>query len=40
MNRMWEIKNQAEKSLDLYIYGEVESDYRNWWTDEIIKSET
>ena len=40
MNRMWEIKNQAEKSLDLYIYGTVESDSRDWWTDEIIKSET
>lgn len=40
MNRMWEIKNQTEKALDLYIYGTVESDHRDWWTDEIIKSET
>ena len=40
MNRMWEIKNQTEKALDLYIYGTVESDRRDWWTDEIIKSET
>ena len=30
MNRMWEIKNQTEKALDLYIYGTVESDRRDW----------
>lgn len=38
---MWEIKQAAEEeALDLYIYGDVESDGYDWWTDEIIHSET
>lgn len=38
---MWEIKQQAEPgTLDLYIYGDVEGDDYDWWTDEIIRSET
>lgn len=40
MKRMWEIKNQAERTLDLYIYGEVEGDYWNFWTGEMVESET
>lgn len=40
MKRMWEIKQQTEETLDLYIYGEVEPDGYDWWTDEVIRSET
>ena len=38
--QMWEIKQQAENSLDLYIYGDVEGDSYDWWKDEVIRSET
>lgn len=38
---MWEIKQQATPGvLDLYIYGDVEGDGYDWWTDEVIESET
>ncbi|MDD3393790.1 MAG: Clp protease ClpP [Anaerotignum sp.] len=37
---MWEIKQAIEGTLDLYIYGDVEGDSYDWWTDEIIRSET
>ena len=38
---MWEIKQQTEpNTLDLYIYGDVEGDGYDWWTDEVIRSET
>lgn len=38
---MWEIKQAAsENTLDLFIYGDVEGDSYNWWTDEVIRSET
>ena len=38
---MWELKQAAEPSvLDLYIYGDVEGDGYDWWTDEVIRSET
>ena len=38
---MWEIRQQTDPSaLDLYIYGDVESDGYDWWTDEVIRSET
>lgn len=41
MERMWEIKQSATPgTLDLYIYGDVKSDGRDWWTGQIIKSET
>ena len=40
MRRMWEIKNQTETTLDLYIYGEVKGDSYDWWNDEVIESET
>ena len=41
MERMWEIKQSATPGLlDLYIYGDVKSDSHDWWTDQIIKSET
>ena len=40
--RMWELKQRAEdaKTLELYIYGDVEGDSYDWWTDETIQSET
>lgn len=38
---MWELKQAATRgTLELYIYGDVEGDGRNWWTDEVIRSET
>lgn len=38
---MWEIKQAAQGNvLELYIYGDVEGDSYDWWTDEIIRSET
>lgn len=38
---MWELKQAATPgALELYIYGDVEGDGRNWWTDEVIRSET
>lgn len=41
MERMWELKQAATpNTLDLYIYGDVKSDYRHPWTDELIRSET
>lgn len=40
--RMWELKQRAEDAgtLELYIYGDVEGDSYDWWTDETIQSET
>lgn len=43
MNKtIFQIRQQAEKSdtLELYIYDDVEADYYDWWTGELIKSET
>lgn len=39
---MWELKQKAEtpETLDVYIYGDVEGDEYDWWTDEVIESET
>lgn len=38
---MWEIKQKAQNNvLEIYIYGDVESDGYDWWTDEVIRSET
>ena len=39
--RMWELRQAAEPGvLELYIYGDVEGDYYDWWTGETIRSET
>ncbi len=39
--KMWEIKQAAEPgTLDLYIYGDVEADWYDWWKEEVIESET
>lgn len=41
MKSMWEIRQQADPStLDLYIYGDVEPDGYDCWTDEAVRSET
>ena len=41
MRQMWEIKQQTTAGvLDLYIYGDVEGDGYDWWTEEVIRSET
>lgn len=38
---MWELKQSADpKTLELYIYGDVEGDGYDWWTDQVIESET
>lgn len=40
MKRMWELKQAAEAdTLELYIYGDVEGDYYDWW-EGFVKSET
>lgn len=41
MKSMWEIRQQADPStLDLYIYGDIEPDGYDFWTDEAVRSET
>ena len=38
---MWELKQAANPgALDLYIYGDVTEDGYDWWTDEVVRSET
>ena len=38
---MWEIKQAAQTdALDIYIYGDIESDYYDWWAGRTIESET
>lgn len=40
-DRMWELRQAAEPGvLELYIYGDVEGDYYDWWTGELVRSET
>lgn len=39
--RIWEIKQEIEpNTLEMYIYGNVQGDGYDWWTDEVIESET
>ena len=39
--RMWRIEQAADPgALDLYIYGDVEGDYYDWWTGSTIESDT
>jgi ATP-dependent protease ClpP protease subunit len=39
--RMWELKQAVEpNTLEMYIYGDVKGDSYDWWTDELIESET
>lgn len=38
---MWQIKQSANpNTLDMYIYGDVEGDYYDWWNDRDVESET
>ena len=38
---MWQIKQAAEANvMDLYIYGDVEGDHIDWWTWDLVESET
>ena len=38
---IWEIKQSVQpNAIDMYIYGNVEGDTYDWWTDEKIESET
>lgn len=39
--RIWELKQAANPdTLDMYVYGNVEGDYFDWWTWEMVESET
>lgn len=39
--KIWEFKQSAnEGEIDLYIYGTIKGDSRDWWTGQIEKSET
>lgn len=41
MKQLWELKQAAETGvLELYIYGDVQGDGYDWWTDQTIESET
>jgi len=42
IKRIWELKQRADNPaiLDMYIYGDVESDGYDWWSGEDIISET
>lgn len=38
---LWELKQAAQPdTLELFIYGDVEGDYFDWWTWDIVESET
>lgn len=39
--KMWQLKQSANAdTLDMYIYGDVEGDYFDWWNWEMVESET
>lgn len=40
MKQMWELKQQTDNSVGLYIYGDVEGDSYDFWTGNVIESET
>ena len=41
MKKIWDLKQSAELGvLDLYIYGNVQGDYFDWWEWEKVESET
>jgi len=41
VKRLWELKQAAQAGvLELYIYGDVESDGYNWWSGQTVESET
>ncbi len=41
MKKIWELKQAAQpNAVDMFIYGDVEGDGYDWWTEETIESET
>lgn len=42
MKRIWELKQSATDSntLEMYIYGDVQGDYFDWWEWQTVESET
>ena len=36
---MWVVK-QAAETLDIYLYDDIAADGRDWWTGEVIESDT
>ena len=42
MSKFFDLKmsTKAPKTVDLYIYSEVESDYYDWWSGEMVESQT
>lgn len=41
IKRIWQLKQSADAdTLDMYIYGDVEGDYFDWWNWEMVESET
>jgi ATP-dependent protease ClpP protease subunit len=41
MKKIWELKQTAnEDTLDMYIYGDIQGDYFDWWDWEKVESET
>jgi ATP-dependent protease ClpP protease subunit len=41
MKRIWELKQAATPdTLDMYIYGYIEGSYYDWWSGELIESQT
>jgi len=42
IKKIWELKQQADNpdTLEMYVYGYIEGDYYDWWTGEVISSET
>ena len=41
MKPMWQIRQATDAdALDLYIYGDVEGDYVDWWTWDLVQSKT
>lgn len=39
--RTWELKQSAKPdTIDLYIYGDIEGNYYDWWADKDVVSET
>lgn len=41
MKTIWQLKQSAEvDTLDMYVYGDVEGDYFDWWEWQLVESET
>lgn len=41
IKKIWELKQSAQpNTLDMYIYGNVEGGYYDWWEGEYVESET